>query len=76
MLFSVIWTLALAMVVVSQGSADNDPTFRVPPGERQLFLDDVGISEINNLNRTMHQPAKKGAVIRPDRPWETALQTR
>ena len=24
----------------------------------------------------MHRPTKKGAVIRPDRPWETTLQTR
>ena len=38
----------------------------VPIGERQLFLDDYIVSEINNLKRTMHQPAKRGAVIRPD----------
>ena len=40
--------------------------FVVPSKQRQLFLDDVGIAEIDNLTRTMHQPAKKGAVIRPD----------
>ena len=57
-------------------AADNEQAFRVPPGERQLFLDDVGIEKIDNLERTMHQPAKKGAVIRPDHPWETTLQTR
>ena len=39
--------------------------FDVPVGQRQLFLDDHGIAEINNLTRTMHRPAKKGAVIRP-----------
>jgi len=35
-------------------------------GERQLFLDDGGITSMDHLVRTMHQPAKKGAVIRPD----------
>jgi len=68
------------VVVVSQMSvataADNEKAFRVPPGERQLFLDDVGISKVDNLRRTMHQPAKRGAVIIPDQTWETTLQTR
>ena len=43
-----------------------DPAFQVPTGERQLFLDDVDIADIQNLARTMHRPGKKGAVIRPD----------
>ena len=60
----------------SQGPADNEKAFLVPSGERQLFLDDVGILKIDNLKRTMHQPTKKGAIIRPDLPWETTLQTR
>ncbi len=38
----------------------------VPTGERQLFLDDYIVAEINNLTHAMHQPDKKGAVIRPD----------
>ena len=42
------------------------PALRVPPGQRQLLLDDVGIVKMENLTRTMHQPNKKGAVIRPD----------
>ena len=40
--------------------------FRFPAGERQLFLDDFGIARIDDLQRTMHRPAKKGAVIRPN----------
>jgi len=44
----------------------NSTPFDIPTGRRQLFLDDVGIAYIENLNRTMHQPVKKGAVIRPD----------
>ncbi|MBC8236456.1 hypothetical protein H8E77_43470 [bacterium] len=44
----------------------NSTPFDVTTGQRQLFLDDVGIAYIENLSRTMHQPVKKGAVIRPD----------
>ena len=40
--------------------------FDVPRGQRQLFIDDHGVARIENLARTMHQPLKKGAVIRPD----------
>ena len=50
--------------------------FHVPVGQRQLFLDDEGIAALENLQRTLHQPAKQGAVIRPDRAWEYCLQTR
>ena len=39
---------------------------QVPTGQRQLFLDDRDVAEIHNLTRTMHQPEKKGAVIRGD----------
>ena len=35
-------------------------------GERQLFLDESGIARMDDLVRTMHQPIKKGALIRPD----------
>ncbi|HIA68367.1 TPA: hypothetical protein EYN98_20420 [Candidatus Poribacteria bacterium] len=52
-------------------------TFDVSPGQRQLFLDDYGIAQIEHLARTMHRPDKKGAVIRPNLECgETALQTR
>ena len=48
----------------------------VPEGQRQLFLDDHGIAKLENLRRTIHQPVKRGAVLKPDRPWETVLQIR
>jgi hypothetical protein len=38
--------------------------FTVPLKERQLFLDSHGVAYIESLTRTMHQPEKKGAVIR------------
>lgn len=47
-------------------SATKSGEFVVPKEQRQLFLDDYGIAKIENLSRTMHQPLKKGAVIRPD----------
>ena len=54
-----------------------DEAFTVPVGERQLFLDDVGIAKMVDLKRTMHQPDKKGAVIRPNlETGEHAKQTR
>ena len=34
--------------------------------ERQLFFDDADIARIEGLERTLHQPNKKGAVIRSD----------
>ena len=46
------------------------PAFQVPSGERQLVLDDVGIANIENLQRTLHQPDKKGAVILPN--WQSS----
>lgn len=44
-------------------------------GERQLFLDDQEIAKIENLQRTMHQPAKRGAVVRSASRGQT-IQTR
>jgi hypothetical protein len=41
-------------------------SYQVPVGQRQLFLDDVGIAACDGLTRNMHQPRKLGAVIRPD----------
>jgi hypothetical protein len=54
-------------------SAETD--FQVSVGKRQLFLDDHGIAEIKDLRRTMHQPTKRGAVIRSPQPTK-AIQTR
>ena len=51
--------------------------FRVIPRQRQLFLDDHGIASTDSLCRTLHQPSKKGAVIRPDvHGGEESVQTR
>ncbi|MDP7276899.1 MAG: hypothetical protein QF363_15560, partial [Planctomycetaceae bacterium] len=44
--------------------------------QRQLFLDNFIIERVDGLERVMHQPVKRGAVIKPDQPWEISLQTR
>ena len=49
--------------------------FHILPGQRQLFLDDGGIERIDNLEKTLHKPDKKGAVIRSPDPGKT-IQTR
>ena len=54
-----------------------DTKFVVPTGQRQLFIDDHGIESMDNLGRSLHQPSKKGAVIRPDFTMgERGVQTR
>lgn len=50
--------------------------FEISSGQRQLFLDGFGIQEISGLRRTLHQPEKRGAVIRPALPHELSIQTR
>lgn len=43
----------------------------IPVGQRQLFLDDDAIAKIEKLTRTLHQPEKRGAVIRSANPSQT-----
>ena len=56
-------------------STEKAPEFRVSLGQRQLFVDDHGVRKIDNLKRTIHQPDKRGAVIRTGNPSQT-IQTR
>ena len=46
--------------------------FAVPLGQRQLFLDGHGIVRIEHLTRTMHEPEKKGAVLRSHEHFRTS----
>jgi len=43
-----------------------DDLIDVKPGHKHLFLDDFAVQEISGLTRTMHQPEKRGAVLKPD----------
>jgi hypothetical protein len=65
--------LLLPATITRADEASNE--FQAPVGQRQLFLDDHGIGEIKDLRRTMHQPTKRGAVIRSPQPTKT-IQTR
>jgi len=56
---------ALLLSATYSAALEND-TIDVPLAERQVFLDNYVIAQLENLERTMHQPMKKGAVIRPD----------
>ena len=61
-----ISTTTLAVAWPGSTALAADPAFKVVSGERQLFLDNVDLTKIDNLKRTMHRPDKRGAVIRPD----------
>ena len=66
--------LATATIVLAYS---DEPSFAVRLGERQLLLDDAGVSRRENLDRALHQPRKIGAVIRPDPAFgETWVQIR
>ena len=65
--FMVVWPASVAFPAAR--------VFQVAAGQRELFLDDVGIAEMSNLNRNMHRPEKLGAVIRASKPAKT-IQTR
>ena len=67
---ALITTAACAVAAAEPWALD------LPCGQRQLFLDDYCIASVDGLARTMHEPVKKGAVIVPEAPWETSLQTR
>lgn len=62
------WCLSVGLMFVLPPGSHADEAFLVQPGERQLFLDDHGVSSLEGLTRTMHQPQKRGAVVRPDIP--------
>ena len=75
------WGFRLSSLVLSagwllvSGPAAVADEFVVAKSQRQLLLDDHGIAQIQNLQRTLHQPAKRGAVIRSPDPKQT-IQTR
>lgn len=50
--------------------------FVVHPGQRQLFLDDVGIASLAGVTRTVHPPERhpRNPLLSPDTPWERGCQ--
>lgn len=41
--------------------------------KKHLFIDDHYVQEIHGLERILHQPERKGIVLRPDRYWEQGM---
>ena len=57
----------------NQSCADDNKSTHRP---KQLFLDDRNVAELHNLKRTLHQPHKRGAVIRSaDRTQSIQIRT-
>ena len=71
---SILVPSVVILILIDTG-VSGETAFGVRPGQRQLFLDDLGITRIDNLTRTMHQPEKRGAVVRSAKPTQ-AIQTR
>lgn len=71
-----VWRACLLALSIPYSShAVGDEVRVLPIGQRQLVLDDEGVASVENLQRTLHQPEKRGAVIRSANPNQT-LQTR
>ena len=63
--------LCLVLAAFSSNWSRAETRLQVKPGQRQLFLDDVGISKMVGLKRVLHRPKKRGAVIRSPKPEQT-----
>jgi hypothetical protein len=48
--------------------ARGDEAMTLEPGLKQLFLDEHAVEEMKGLRRRMHQPEKKGPVLKADVP--------
>ena len=70
-----VFAKTLLFVVVGHAAGfafpEDPPRHRVAIGVRQLFLDDVGIAQRQGLQRRLHRPHKRGAVIRSPDPKQT-----
>ncbi|MBX7258873.1 MAG: hypothetical protein K1Y02_21095 [Candidatus Hydrogenedentes bacterium] len=63
----------VAISAWGQAAGDAPSPIALEPGARQLFLDDAVIAKMSGLTRTMHQPEKRGAVLKPDIPTDGDL---
>ncbi|MCA9010723.1 MAG: hypothetical protein KDB01_13320 [Planctomycetaceae bacterium] len=72
------WVILALWLALSPGwwlAAAAEDARSIPAGQRQLFLDDDAIAKVEHLERTLHQPKKRGAVIRSANPSQS-IQTR
>jgi hypothetical protein len=66
LVWTAVWWMALG------GSLWAAP-INLVPGHKQLFLDDYVAQQMSGLARTMHQPTRMGAPVRPDVPSDGYL---
>lgn len=68
--------VAFALLLSPQQTRPAEPgaraAFEVPIGQRQLFLDDVGIERMDAVRRSVHPPKRHedNPLLRPDTTWE------
>jgi len=64
------------VTVLSMRASAADDAFQVSVGERQLFLDDVGIERMEGVSRVVHSPRRHddNPLLSPDTPWERGCQ--
>ena len=63
-------TSSMLVFFVGGAPAQQGEPIELKPGQRQLFLDDYIVERIEGLTRTMHQPEKRGPVLKAEEPWE------
>ena len=51
-------------------------SFRVAPGVRQLFLDDLDLKRVEGFRRTVNPPRRhpENPILKPDTAWERGCQ--
>ena len=65
------WILLLSFSLLPAAWVPAAEPFPLILGQRHLFLDDHEIASREGLTRTLHQPVKRGAVIRARNPNQT-----
>ena len=63
--------LLLTLGLVGTPCLPGAEPFRLTLGQRHLFVDEVEVASREGLTRTLHQPTKRGAVIRARNPSQT-----
>ena len=68
MTFKLSRTAFVAFCLASLITGSAFAQIELKPGRKQLFLDDHVVEQVKGLRSTMHQPTKRGAVLKPDIP--------
>ncbi len=58
--------LCVTLLLLTAVAVKAETPLAVLAHQRQLFLDDFVVAEMHGLSRVMHQPEKRGAVLKPE----------